>query len=148
MTLPCFYVIESCEPQDVIYRLDYKDAEQTEEYVQMARDYGWECFAKLVGWLYFRKPADEAESAADGELFSDNTSRADMAEHILRTRMLPIMTIFLCCVLPNLTRTINGSSGPLNVFFSVFFGVMFVVYVFLIVYCGIKLNRIRNRYRD
>ena len=24
MTVPCFYTFESCEPQDVIYRLDYK----------------------------------------------------------------------------------------------------------------------------
>ena len=29
---------------------------------------------------------------------------------------------------------------------SVVFGIMFVFYVFLIVYCGTKLRRLRNRY--
>ena len=59
---PCFYVFEDCEPQEVVYRLDYKNSRQTEEYMQMVRDFGWEYFTQCVGWLYFRKPADPAGS--------------------------------------------------------------------------------------
>ena len=29
MTPPCFFRFEACQPQDVIYRLDYKDDGQT-----------------------------------------------------------------------------------------------------------------------
>ena len=53
--LPCFYIFEPCEPQDVIYRLDYKNSGQTEEYMQMLRDFGWEYFENCCGWLYFSR---------------------------------------------------------------------------------------------
>ena len=57
MTPPCFYTFESCQRQDVVYRLDYKNSEQTDEYMRMVGDFGWEYAGRCVGWLYFRKPA-------------------------------------------------------------------------------------------
>ena len=38
MIPPCIYVFEECEPEDMIYRLDYKNSWQTEEYMQMFKD--------------------------------------------------------------------------------------------------------------
>lgn len=144
MTPPCFYVFEACEPEDVIYRLDYKNSSQTPEYMQMLADFGWEYCAQCMGWLYFRKPAWDAASEEDGELFSDNASRVDMVSRIVKTRLLPLAVIFLCCVIPNLLRSY---SGPFGTGFGIFFGVMFVIYVFLIVHCGRKLKKIRDKYQ-
>ena len=62
MIPPCFYTFEECVPEDVIYRLDYRNSEQTEEYMQMVGDFGWEYCSKCFGWLYFRKPASAAET--------------------------------------------------------------------------------------
>ncbi len=147
MIPPCFYVFEKCEPEDVIYRLDYKNAGQTEEYMQMLRDFGWEYFAHCMGWLYFRKPADEAESAEDGELFSDNASRVDLVSHVVKTRLVPLAVIFLCCVIPGFARAMTGGfTGGFGAFFTILFGILFVLYVFLIVYCGTKLRKIRAKY--
>ena len=147
MTPPCFYSFESCEPEDVIYRLDYKNWEMTSEYMQMLKDFGWEYFAQCMGWLYFRKPAAAAESDEDGELFSDNASRLERVSHIVRTRLLPLCVIFFACVIPNFVRAVSATPGQgLEVFMSVLFGVLFVLYVFLIVYCGIKLKKLKDRY--
>ena len=147
MILPCFYVFEKCEPEDVIYRLDYKNNEQTEEYMQMLSDFGWEYTANSGGWLYFRKPAEAAESEQDGELFSDDASRVELVSHVVKTRLIPLAIIFLCCVLPGLFRVLNGgTTGGFRFFFAIFWIVMFVLYVFLIVYCGTKLRKIRARY--
>ena len=144
---PCIFVFEECEPEDVIYRLDYKNSEQTEEYMQMLKDFGWEYFGHSVGWLYFRKPAKAVESEQDGELFSDNASRVDLVSHVVKTRLIPLAVIFLCCVLPGFIRAIAGEfTGGIGMVFSAFFGIMFVVYVFLIVYCGTKLRKIRAKY--
>ena len=147
MTPPCFYVFESCAPQDVIYRLDFKNSRQDEEYMQMVADFGWEYFAQCVGWLYFRKPADAVETAEEGELFSDSMSRVELVGRIVRTRLVPLAIIFLCCVIPNLLNAVRGSLGGASGFFGVFFGIMFGLYVFLIAHCGIKLKRIQDRYR-
>ena len=146
---PCIYVFEECQPKDVIYRMDYKNSEQTAEYMQMLKDFGWEYFAHCLGWLYFRKPAEEAESEQDGELFSDNTSRVDLVSHVVKTRLIPLAIIFLCCVLPNFVRVTtgtDGSTGGLHLLFSIIFGLMFVIYVFLIVYCGTKLRKLKMKY--
>ncbi len=148
MTPPCFYIFESCEPADVIYRLDYKNSSQTEEYMQMVEDFGWEYFEHCFGWLYFRKPADSVEAEGEDELFSDNASRVEMVEHIIKTRLVPIMIIFLCCVIPSLLRAVTGSMSTFSGIFGVFFGIMFVIYVYLIVHCGTKLRKIKAKYRN
>lgn len=148
MVPPCFYVFEACEAQDMIYRLDFKNDKRTDEYMQMLRDFGWEYLGECFGWLYFRKPASDAETEADGELLSDDESRLDHITTIVKTRLWPLVVIFLCCVLPNLFRyTLGGHAGGLEAFFAIFFGVMFVVYAFLITYTGIKLKRKRDRYK-
>ena len=151
MIPPCFYLFEACEPQDVIYRLDYKNAAQTEDYMQMLRDFGWEYFAQCLGWLYFRKPAEAVESEQDGELFSDNASRVEMVSHVVKTRLVPLAVIFLCCVIPNFIRAVSGEylyPGGFGTFFGILCGILFAVYVVLIVYCGTKLKRIRDKYQN
>ncbi len=147
VTPPCFFTFEACEPEDVIYRLDYRNNSQTAEYMKMLQDFGWEYFAQCFGWLYFRKPAAEVQTEADGELFSDDASRVELVTHVARTRLIPLCVIFLCCVIPNFMRYTSeaGSSGA-SLGFAITFSVLFVIYVFLIIYCGIKLRRIRRRY--
>ena len=40
----------------------------------------------------------------------------------------------------------DGSADELHLVFSIIFGFMFVFYVFLIVYCGTKLRKLRMKY--
>ena len=147
MIPPCFYVFESCEPSDVIYKLDFRNSRHDPEYMQMLDDFGWEYFGQCFGWLYFRKPADDAVSEGDGELFSDNESRVDFVSRIVKTRLLPLTIIFLCCVIPNLVRSVSGGfSDRWGAFFGAVFGILFIIYVYLIVHCGLKLKSIRDKY--
>ncbi len=148
MTPPGFYTFESCYPQDVIYRIDFKNNQESMEYMQMLSDFGWECYTKSVGWLYFRKPAAAARSDGEDELFSENESRVEMANHIVRTRLLPLCIIFLCCVIPNMINSFSGVLGPASDAFAIFFGVMFVIYIYLIVYNSVKLRKIKNKYQS
>ena len=90
MVPPCFFTFASCEPEDVIYRLDYKNSSQSAEYMQMLKDFGWEYIGDCLGWLYFRKPAQAAETEEDGELFSETASRVEMVSRIVRTRLVPL----------------------------------------------------------
>ena len=145
---PCFYTFESCTPEDVIYRVDYKNSRQTADYMQMVQDFGWEFFTQCVGWLYFRKPAADVDTEADGELFSDGESRVEMVQRIARTRLIPLTIIFFSCIIPNLINAINGVMGVYSYILTDFFGVMFIIYVYMIIYNGIKLTKIRNRYRS
>ena len=68
MIPPCLYIFEKCTPEDVIYRLDYKNGAENANYFQLFTDYGWEYIGRCVGWLYFRKPASVQNTEQDGEL--------------------------------------------------------------------------------
>ena len=83
MIPPCLYIFEKCTPEDVIYRLDYKNGAENANYFQLFTDYGWEYIGRCVGWLYFRKPASVQNTEQDGELFSDNESKIDLIRHIM-----------------------------------------------------------------
>ena len=141
MVPPCFFYFEKCEPEDVIYRLDYRNNSETEDYMQILADYGWEYTGKCIGWLYFRKPASAVNTENDGELFSDNTSRTDMIQHIMKTRMVPLMVIFLCCVIPNALRIADDG---ISAFFAVFWLIMLSLYIYLLVHCGLKLKKLKS----
>lgn len=143
--IPCFYIFEECKPEDVVYRLDYKNNTENNDYFQIYKDYGWEYFNRCAGWLYFRKPMSDTDSEQDGEIFSDNGSRIAMVDHIVKTRMLPLLVIFLCCLLPNFIRSMK-TSDPLANVFSVLFAVLVVLYIYLLIRCGLKLRKLRNKY--
>lgn len=145
---PCFYIFEECTPEDVIYRLDYKNGSQSSEYIQIFRDYGWEYFEECVGWMYFRKPASQVETENDGEIFSDAQSKIDMIHHVIKTRMIPIFIIFLCCVIPNWVNAISGNLATPGNFFGIAFTVLMVLYLYLIISCGRKLRKLRKKYQQ
>ena len=145
LIVPCFYIFERCEPEDVVYRLDYRNNREDEEYLRLFEDYGWEVCGRCMGWLYFRKPAEQTDDRQEDEIFSDNASRVDMVDHIVRTRMLPLLTIFLCCLLPSWMRMFSG--GIFNVLSYVLYALV-LVYIWLIVYSGIKLTRLRKKYES
>lgn len=147
MIPPCFYVFEKCAPEDVVYRLDYKNNAETGGYFQLFKDYGWEYIGRCLGWLYFRKPSAEMDSEQDGEIFSDNGSKIDMISDLVKTRLLPLLVIFFCCVLPNFIRSVE-ISDPLAAAFTVFFAVMTLLYLYLIVHCGLKLRKLREEYKN
>lgn len=142
---PCFFTFESCPPEDMIYRLDFKSGDMNDDYFQLFRDYGWEDFDQYAGWIYFRKPAAEAETEADGELFSDGLSKVGMVKKIVLTRLLPLLVIFLCCLLPSWLRMFEG--GIFNVLSYVLYALV-LLYIWLIVYCGVKLTRLRKKYEE
>lgn len=139
---PVFYVFETCEPEDVIYQLDFSDVSEEEKtsYLQLFLDNGWEYLFDAVGWSYFRKPAD----ADDGDLsiFSDIQSKIEMLKRVYKRRLLPLMIILLCAILPQLT--LNSPTEDRGIF--IFFLVMFFLYIYIIARCGMSWIRLKKKY--
>jgi len=140
---PGFFIFEECEPEDVIYRLEFKNQKATTDYMEMYKDYGWEYFTSCVGWNYFRKPAAETLAENEGELFSDNESKLEMVEKIIRFRMMPLVVIFCCCIIPNITRLLDSHRTGDIILLSIFF-VLFFLYCWLFIHCGRKLKKMKR----
>lgn len=78
---------------------------------------------------------------------TDNESRIDVIDHVIKTRLLPVLIIFLCCVLPNLLKSTEGNE-PFSAVFTVFFAVMTAIYSYMLIYCGLKLRKLRKKYTN
>lgn len=99
---PCFYTFERCEPQDVVYQLDYNQegAKGKAGYVQMFEDCGWEYLSDFLGYSYFRKAA--SQMAGPEEIFCDDESRLEMIHRVLRGRAIPLLVMFCCIIVPQM----------------------------------------------
>ena len=71
------YHFEACQPEDVIYQLDYNQEglAHKSEYVQMFADCGWEYLQDFFGYSYFRKSAAEADGKCDERLQREGEDR-------------------------------------------------------------------------
>ncbi len=146
---PIKYTFEETEPEDVIYKLEYKNVKAEFDCNQMYKDYGWEYCGSCFGWNYYRKPAAQVSSDADGELFSDKESKFGMLELIIRTRLLPLVTIFCCCLIPSLRNVLRiGNKTVIDFIIAGLLTVLFFVYIYLFVHCGTKLRRMKKELKD
>ena len=144
MIVPCFYFFEKGAPRDVIYRLDFTNNDEGGDYRTMLGEFGWENCGRCAGWVYWRRDAAEMASELEGELFSDDESRLAMVKKVICTRMLPLLVIFFCCVVPQLVRALDGEFLGANSFFLWFFSIMFVLYLYIFIHCGGKLRRMKK----
>lgn len=139
----CCYHFEKAEPEDVVYQLDYnpEGIEHKGEYIQMFQDCGWEYLQDYVGYSYFRKPVCEMQG--EEEIFCDDASRLDMMKRVFQGRMLPLVCIFFCAILPQLF--LQGSqSGRAADILTIVFGILAGLYLLLFLWFGIQFWQYRK----
>lgn len=144
VTPPGFYKFEKCEPEDVIYQLDYNQEgmDHMSEYIQMFRDCGWEYITDMMGYAYFRKSA--TEMVEDEGIFCDDESKLDMIERVYKGRMIPLIVIFCCIIIPQLFMQNHNTSEVGDSLFLVFV-VLFIFYLSLFIKFAYQYWKVKNR---
>lgn len=144
-TIPVVYKFEKCEPEDVIYQLDYnKDgSEHKGEYVQMFSDCGWEYIGECMGYSYFRKHVEEMNG--EEEIFSDDASKLEMLDRVYKGRMIPLLAIFCCIICPQLAMQAAGTHTANMVLFGIYV-VMFMLYILIFYRFVKKYKELKQRY--
>lgn len=135
------YHFEKCQPEDVIYQLDYnlEGSANKDEYIKMFDDCGWEYIQEYVGYSYFRKKA--ADMDGEESIFSDDSSRIAMMERVYKTRLIPLLVIFVACILPQFIIQLgNGRYG-----LAVFFGVILAIYAAVFGGCARKYYKLKGK---
>lgn len=141
------YHFERCEPEDVIYQLDYNKDGITykDEYVQIFRDCGWDYLQDYFGYSYFRKAASEMNG--DERIFCDDSSRLDMMKRVFKGRMIPLIIIFLCIIIPQTISQIslqNHDDDLLRKILTGTFITLGVIYLSMFLSFGIQFWKYRN----
>ena len=131
------YHFEECEPEDVVYQLDYFDTASgsKDEYVKMFDDCGWEYIMDYAGYSYFRKSVCDMET--EEEIFCDDSSRMAMMDRVYKAKLLPLLVIFSACLLPQFV--LNMTNG--RVFLASVMGSILLIYVAFFVYSAIHYYR-------
>ena len=152
-SLPGVYYFEACEPEDVIYQLDFSNVSKTEkeDYLQLYQDTGWEYMFDAVGWSYFRKSASYGESEVS--IYTDRETKIELVERVFKTRMLPLVILFFSCIIPQIIHMSfrwgeAGSDRTFALAFLIVFVVLFLLYLVLIIYCGRGLYRLKREYEE
>lgn len=129
------YHFEKCEPEDVVYQLDYnpEGLAHKDEYIQMFRDCGWEYLQDFVGYSYFGKPASKMNG--EEEIFCDDSSRLDMMKRVFKGRMLPLLIIFFLIILPNIYVQ-SRINTPVNYTLTGMYIGLFTLYIILFLCFG------------
>ena len=134
------YHFEKCEPEDVVYQLDYNP--ETKKtlggYIQLFADCGWEYIQQYSGYSYFRKPASEMNG--EETIFCDESSRIAMMERVYKGRLIPLLVIFSVCLLPQFI--INLTSGRYAV--AAIIGCILAMYCVMFGYCAVSYYRKKN----
>lgn len=144
VSVPGIYTFEACEPEDVIYQLDYNQEgmNNLSEYTQMFRDCGWEYVGEMVGYAYFRKSA--SEMVEDEAIFSDDESKMDMIERVFKGKMLPLVVIFFSAIVPQLFIQGHNPSAMGEGFFF-FFVMVFMLYLGVFINFGYQYWKIKEK---
>ena len=124
------YHFEKAEPEDVVYQLDYNPEGLTHkaEYVQMFRDCGWEYLQDYAGYSYFRKPISAMNG--DEEIFCDDASRMDFINRVFKGRMLPLLAIFFCLIIPQMFLAAGSAARGVFIVLGVIYLIIFSVFAF------------------
>ena len=142
-----FYHFVKCEPEEMVYQLDYNQGgtDNQEEYLQMFKDCGWEYLFDHAGYSYFRKSMSNMQGKE--EIFCDDESRLDMMKRVIQGRVITLIPLFCCIVLPNFVRTFNDNDifRKAGIGFSIFFGLSFVLYVWIFVYSLVWYLKFKNK---
>lgn len=129
--IPGIYQFERCQPEDVIYQLDYNlNGMPDREYTQLFEDCGWEYLQDFCGYSYFRKPASQMNE--EEKIFSDSKSRLDMLDRVFRGRVVTLIILLLGVIIPQLLMQLSSSTHynrPILIIYSV----MFFIYLFVFI---------------
>lgn len=136
------YHFVECTPEDVVYQLDYNQEglANKAEYVQMFNDCGWEYIQDYAGYSYFRKPAADMNGAE--EIFCDDESRIQMMDRVYKGRLLPLVVLFSCILLPQFVMNLCIYH---NYILGAFLGGIIALYVVVFAAFAVQYYKFKNK---
>lgn len=135
-----FYHFDKCEPEDVVYQLDYNPngTAHKGEYIQMFHDCGWKYIQDYAGYSYFCKPVSEMNG--EEEIFCENASRLDMMKRVFQGRVIPLIFFFFLLILPNIYLQAHFNRLINQILLILFMG-LFLLYLALFAWFGYQFWR-------
>lgn len=127
-----FWTFRRGAPADIVYRVDFSQANEDASYRQLMQDAGWTLAATTVGWQYW---ATRSVGGQAPELFTDNTSKARKFKQLLAVLLCTGMPLFLMIVTSDKHRLMEQLSLPS----MVILGAILLLYFLIMPYSILRL---------
>lgn len=144
------YTFEKCEPEDVIYQLDYRREELDPDYIQIFKDCGWEYIYRIMGFNYFCKPSSACseDDGRDAEIFCDDESRLDMLKRIFRGRLVIALVLLFSTVIPQfIINVIRATETKDYAVLMILYYSALLLYMVLFLTFGLRYFKFEQRVR-
>ncbi|ADY14813.1 DUF2812 domain-containing protein [Sphaerochaeta globosa] len=145
LTFPGIYRFEACEPEDVVYQLDYhkEGLGSQDSYVQIFKDCGWEYLFDFLGYSYVRKPVTHMQG--EEEIFCDEASRMDFIGRVFKGRMVPLLGMFFLVIIPQtILQASFLKSEPHRTLFYIYV-VLFALYLYIFIRFSLQYRKLKQR---
>lgn len=143
------YHFKKAVPQDVVYKLDYPGsfASQADknDYLQLFKDAGWEYLGDYNHYTYFRKVVSPKENM---EIFSDDDSKLRMIHRIILARVLPVFSLYLAIVVPEMFNIFEGADSPIRWAVHILYFILGVFCLLAFISILLAYIRLRNKLQD
>ena len=138
------YIFEKCQPEDVIYRIDY-DQTGGDAYIQMFADCGWEYLFDFDESSYFRKKKEDI--AEDEDIFCDDASRLAMVRRVFKARYIPYLTLCVSDIIfwIGLDSLIYMGSGKSGLIITM---ILWITILLALLYLGVLTMQSSDPHRD
>ena len=126
--LPSKYTIESGEPRNDHYRMDFIiDRKNFQNYLQLFKAAGWEHLGEMRGWQYFRTNAKEKFVP---EIYTNKDSKASKYQ-----RLLTILIIFLPLMMRFVIQPIDQNRAQTDVYLpgKLIMSLLMIVYAMVMI---------------
>ncbi len=147
------YTFEKCEPEQVVYRIDFSGLapENRDDYNAMFRDYGWEYLLSVQSHSYFRRPA-EGLSAEEQDLFSDTETRLGIVRRMIFAKVGLLVFLLILIIVPNILRFTGivrkGSEGKWGVTMLITYSLLLLIYICYISHAIRGYYRLKKKYQS
>lgn len=155
---PCFYIFEKGDPQNYVYKLDYRlnsamfshvgwltladkssaQKSDEQEYFQLYKDAGWQYIGEGKGWQYFRQPEKTDETQ---ELYTDPSSK--QAKY--RRKILFQLALMLLVAAFSLPPVFSLNPAITNQTSNIAAVVIVVLFAFPLIPLGLRLRRLKTQ---
>ena len=149
--IPGFYSFEKCDPEEATYRIDFADTKCSDEtsYRQLFADNGWEFLWAVNGFSIFRKMPGSNGGKEENEIFTDHESKISMMKKIQKRRLLPLVLIFLCLIVPNIIKLFRSNSATWDggdIALNITWSVVAVLYLCIFTKSFLKIRALKKKY--
>ena len=138
------FVFEKCEPQEMVYKLDYGKIEDFDSYRTLFADCGW-----IISAAEPVSPLFASRNGRKREIFSDNKSKAEMCKKVLSTRNAIMISLICAFNLSNQLfqrADVNGMVSTIASVAMVLCNISFMIFLVTML-CDIdRLNDIIQTY--